>query len=830
MNKGWVLFLFFLLLASTQADLATARKDGKFNSTSGCSCHSGGAGGVNPVLSGLPSAYTPGTTYGLTIGMSGNPLSGGFNLEVNKGALSNPSGAAQVSSNGFQATHTTWTSTSWTVDWTAPIGGSGTAQFELAVLHGDNGQDKSNDLYGTSSASVNEDINVNSPPSATNLVISPAIAKTTDDLTVAYTYSDEDGDTESGTTVAWHLNGVEQTGHSSTVLPASATTKGDSWHAVVTPSDGEDVGASVASGATVIGNSAPEVSSMTVSDETPDTNDEVTFTYQTEDADGDAITDSETRWLLDGAVVASLDNTSTLPAVATRPGDTWSVEVRITDGEDFSDWFASPEMVVGSNNLPPAVTNIVFTPSSATTLDDITATWTTTDPDGDPIVETEIIWMLNGLHQTDVDGMNPLPAHRTSKGETWTALIQAYDGEAWSATASSEEKTIANAAPIVVSAALVSPSFSALDPLSVNITTDDADGDEVNIIDVRWHLNGVEQNDGTNSLVLNASSIQRGDSWHAVITVGDGADQTTYSTLSTTVLNAAPSVSIAWPSETNALVDLAPIIDITEIDGDETSFTTTWYKNGFRDAALSDAISVEAEKLAPGQTWRVVVEATDGEATTLSEATTVLANLPPVANITIVSSAVWFNETTVLSAEASTDLDGELTQYRWSWDGASATGSTLSVVVTKDTEVHLLVTDDNGATADQTVQLTVVPGPVVQNLLVLNDGAGHVDLTWAWMGGEVDFNILRNGELISTTDALAYRDQPPMSGVNTYTVQPVNDERIFLNGADEVATTVEPLTAEQPGPSAGLGFGLGLAMLLGLLIAPILGQRKGGDF
>ena len=44
----------------------------------------------------------------LSIGMSGNPLSGGFNLEVSKGALSNPGTAAQVSSNGFQATHTTW--------------------------------------------------------------------------------------------------------------------------------------------------------------------------------------------------------------------------------------------------------------------------------------------------------------------------------------------------------------------------------------------------------------------------------------------------------------------------------------------------------------------------------------------------------------------------------------------------------------------------------------------------------------------------------------------------------------------------------------------------
>ena len=196
MRKGTVLVFVFLLLASTQAGIATANKNAKFNSTSGCGCHSGGAGGVNAILSGLPSVYTPGDTYSLGVSMSGNPLSGGFNLEASKGALSNPSSAARVSSNGFQATHNTWTSTSWTVDWTAPASGSGSVQFNLAVLHGNNGQNTGGDLYGTTSTSVGEDVNVNTPPTASNLVLSPAAPTTSDDLTVAYTYADADDDPE----------------------------------------------------------------------------------------------------------------------------------------------------------------------------------------------------------------------------------------------------------------------------------------------------------------------------------------------------------------------------------------------------------------------------------------------------------------------------------------------------------------------------------------------------------------------------------------------------------------------------------------------------------
>ena len=439
------------------------------------------------------------------------------------------------------------------------------------------------------------------------------------------------------------------------------------------------------------------------------------------------------------------------------------------------------------------------------------------------------MWMKDGVHQTDVDGVNPLPANRTSKGDAWTAFVRVFDGEAWSLATSSAQQMIGNAAPIVVSAVLTSPSFSANDPLSVNVTAEDPDGEDVQVVDVRWYLNDVEHSDGANSLVLDATSLQRGDAWHAIITVSDGSDETTAITSPATIVNAAPHVNISWPSEANALLNLVPIITVSDVDGDAASFTTTWYKNGFRDAGLANATSVPAEKLAPGQTWTLVVEASDGELTTSRQASTVLENLPPVAEMTLVSSAVWFNETTVLSAEASTDLDGELVQFTWSWDGATATGASLELVLTKDTEVHLLVSDDLGATAETTMQLTVSTGPSVQNLRVFNDGNGKVDLTWAWNGEAVEFNIHRNGQLIATTDSQSYQDQPPMSGVNTYTVQPVNDERTFLNGADGIATTLQPIILEEPGPATGLGLGLGILMLLGMLIPLFFAGRKGGD-
>ena len=828
MRQGLTVLVVFVLLALAPFSQVTAKDDGIYNRSNGCGCHSN-SGSVTAQLTGLPTAYTPGTSYGLTVAMSTTPNTGGFNLEVSKGALSNPDSNTQVSSNGFQATHGfSPGTTTWTMDWTAPASGSGSVQFDLAVLAANGNGGTSGDAYNTLSTSVSEDINANTPPTASNLIITPAAPNTADALTVSYTYSDDDGDAESGTTVAWHLNGVVQTGQTSSTLPSSATSKGESWQAVVTPSDGEDAGTPVTSSSVIIANSAPEVTSIEVSDETPDTNEAVTFTYQTGDADGDAITATEFRWLLEGAPVASLDNASTLPAVATRAGDVWTVEVRITDGEDMSDWLASADVVVGSSNQPPTVDTVTLSPASATTLDDLTASWTASDPDGDAVMETELTWMKDGVHQPEVDDVNPLPSERTSKGEVWTASVRASDGAAWSPATSSSQQTIANAAPVASNATLESPTYSGLDPLTVNFTTEDPDGDAVELVDVRWYLNDVEQNDGAGSLVLEAGILQRGDAWHAVITVGDGADQTVITTGTVLIVNAAPEVNITWPSEPTALIDLMPLLSVTDVDGDETTFATTWYKNGFRDASLTNATSVGAEKLAPGQEWKVMVVASDGDKMNSNEAMIVIANLQPSAAITVVSSAVWFNETTLLSAETSTDADGELVHYTWSWDGTSATGSTVAVVLTEDTEIRLVVTDENGATAESTLLLDVTAGPSVQNLQVSDDANGHVDLTWTWLGGAVEFNILRNGELVGTTDDLAYQDQPPMSGANAYTIQPVNEERIFLNGADEVSTTLQPIVVEEPGPASGLGYGLGALMLLALLMPPVLGSRKGG--
>ena len=829
MGKRSALLAVVFLFMFAPLGSVVAKDDGMFNRSNGCGCH--GGTGVTAQLSGLPNAYVAATTYSLTVAMSGTPNTGGFNLEVNRGALSNPDANSQVSANGFQATHGYAPgTTSWTMDWTAPSTGSGNVQFNLAVLAANGNGGTSGDSYGTSSISLAEDVPSNVAPTASSVAIAPNDPTTSDALTVTYVFNDDDGDGESGTTIEWYQNGILQSSHTGLTLPSTATSKGESWYASVLPSDGTNTGAAASSNTVVIGNSAPTVTDILPSSEAPDTNDDVTFTYQTDDVDGDSVSQVENRWRLDGALVSTLENTTTLPAVATRPGDVWEIEVRVSDGTDFSAWFTSPSIVIGSSNQPPVISEVILSSTTAiTTLDYIIATWSESDPDGDVIDGHEITWSKNGETVSQADGMNPLPATFTTKGDQWSVSVRAWDGEAWSPWTSSPALTVANAAPVVVSVNLTSPSFSALHDLSVNLSTNDVDGDQVQLTQIQWFLNDVEQTSLANAAPLSASELTRGDVWYAVITVGDGTDQAQATTPSVVIVNAAPTVSIQWAEETNALTDLMPTISVDDADDDETTYTTVWFKNGFRDATLGNASSVSLEKLAPEQTWRLVVVAHDGsEASMPAEATVTLVNQHPVPVIQVVSTNVWVDEATVLSAETSTDADGSIVAYRWTWEGGATTGERPTVVVSEATTITLTITDSNGAEANTTVRLVPSAGPSVQNLQAVHDGRGQVTMTWTWTGDVASFNVLRNGERVATTNEMTHVDLPLMSGLNSYTVQPFNDERTFLKGTSEVALQVDDVVIEQPEPATGLGYGLGGSMVFILILLQFM-MRRGGE-
>lgn len=825
-----VLFVTLLLLLMSQSSVVDAKKDGRFNNAaSGCGCHSGASGSVSPALSGLPSAYDASTTYSLNIGMSTSPSSGGFNLAVSKGSLSNPSSAAQVSPNGLQATHNTWTSTSWTVDWTSPASGSGSVQFNLAVLSGNGQQNTTGDDYATMSTSLSEAITANNAPSVTSLIIEPTSPTTEDDVLVTYTFSDADGDSESGSGFAWYLNNTLMPSHATATLPSSATAKHQSWTVEVTPSDGIDAGTAVMSPTFTIVNSPPKITNVQLSDAAPTSSTELTFQYLSEDADADAV-DIQIQWRLNGQIVPELDNATTLPAIATRSNDVWSVEVRGHDGEGFGDWTPSTNVTIASGNTPPVVSQVsLAAPSPTDTTSDILVQWNEFDGDGDAIVGHEITWTVNGQTIEAANGMNPLPASMTSKGEVWKASVRASDGIGWSSWEDSDTVAIVNAAPVIISLSLNSSSMTVMDDLIVNLELEDVDDDTVSITSTRWFNQGQEDLAFTGSS-LPSSALTKGDVWTVLVTVSDGETEVSSTSEGVTVLNAAPSVEMQWPDQVTSLSELAPQLSASDGDGDAVEMWTNWYKNGFRDAGLENSSVVPVEKLAPGQTWTLHVTPWDGEALgERAEHTLVIANLPPTAAFAVLSTDVWFGEEVILSAEASSDLDGKDLTYGWSWATGSASGQMLTLVPKGVVDLTLTVSDEFGATNSTTQTLQPTVGPQVQNLMILHDGQGRVVLSWSWNGDEAAFNILRGSQLIATVNETSFSDNPPMSGLNEYTIQPVDQNRIYRNAMDTISLSIESPAVEPPAPSATGGYGLGILLLLGSLLLMQRNLNRGGE-
>jgi hypothetical protein len=134
---------------------------------------------------------------------------------------------------------------------------NGTANITVTVDDGSGGTDGE-----TFVLTVNP---VNDVPGATNVAIDPAVPSINEDLVLTYDYFDIEGDDESGTTINWYKDGLEQPEFADqSTIPGSATSCDEEWYAEVRPNDGIDFGNPVNSNTVTIcaGNTAPQWSEI----------------------------------------------------------------------------------------------------------------------------------------------------------------------------------------------------------------------------------------------------------------------------------------------------------------------------------------------------------------------------------------------------------------------------------------------------------------------------------------------------------------------------------------------------------------------------------------
>ena len=169
-----------------------------------------------------------------------------------------------------------------------------------------------------------------------------------------------------------------------------------------------------------IGNTAPQITSLTLSPTAVDVTTPVVATATTTDADGDPVTVSYV-WTVAGNVVNGV-NGDTLD-----PASTSLVGIQIVDAtpnDGFDDGAVVSTSISGTVlNTSPTMPGVTITPTGAIEGDGLVCTISTpsTDADGDTLTYT-VSWMLQGATymgtvQTTTETGDTIPAGLTVQGE-----------------------------------------------------------------------------------------------------------------------------------------------------------------------------------------------------------------------------------------------------------------------------------------------------------------------------------------------------------------------------------------------------------------------------
>ena len=276
---------------------------------------------------------------------------------------------------------------------------------------------------GTASVTIQ-----NSAPDV-SVALTPSAPTRTSTLTCSASGSDADGDALTHT-FTWSLDGAPMTASStsSTASTLAGVFAASQLVACAVSTDDGKGGTDTDSASVTIGNTAPVVSSVTISPSSVYTNDTLSASVVSSDADGDALSLSY-AWYVDGVLTRSGSSSSLSGASYFDRDEVVYVEVTADDGTD-TDSEASSSVTV--ENTAPTAPGVEITPTEPVAGDDMTCSVTTasTDDDGDAISYT-FGWDVDGVAYTGaVDAAEDSVVDGADVGgsETWTCEVVASDG------------------------------------------------------------------------------------------------------------------------------------------------------------------------------------------------------------------------------------------------------------------------------------------------------------------------------------------------------------------------------------------------------------------
>ncbi|MHA1732102.1 MAG: hypothetical protein ACTSU5_09165 [Promethearchaeota archaeon] len=457
-------------------------------------------------------------------------------------------------------------------------------------------------------------VEINTPPTASAVQIVPDPANSSVAINVSYTYGDANGDTEGTPRIRWYRDNVSQPLYNDLkTIPSVVTHKGEVWNASLEVFDGKDYGTLVWTQSVNISNSHPEASNVQLSPDPPGNDSAITLTYSYADNDSDAEQAPRVRWYNNSVHVAAYDNLTTLPASATKPGETWNATVEPYDGTDYGPAVWSQTVTV---NHPPTASSVQLVPDPANSSVTLNVTYTYGDSDSNPEGAPRIRWYRDGVHQSAYDDLKVLPASATTRGDDWNATIEVFDGIEYGELVWTQTVTITNSLPEASNVQIVPIPPKTLDDLQLSYTYSDNDGDASGSPRVRWYRNGAHVATYDDQLTVPSSATTLGENWNATVEPFDGyAYGPLVWTQTVTIGNILPVASDLSITPYPAYTTDALVLNYTysDAEGDPEGLSRIqWYRNGVHEAAYDGLLVVPATVTVAHEQWRASVEPFDG--------------------------------------------------------------------------------------------------------------------------------------------------------------------------------------------------------------------------
>ena len=440
-------------------------------------------------------------------------------------------------------------------------------------------------------------------------------------------------------------------------------------------------------------NLPPSAPVVEISPEEPEYDDALQAVISTEsvDPEGDAIS-YVYAWTLDGVAQEDFDG-DTIPEGTLLKGQVWTVSVSGSDGVNVSEP-ATAEITI-SDAFPEAT--VAISPASPTVSDTLTCEVDAIDPDGDPILTTDLKWSVNGTYIQD--GSTPF-AGQFEVDDTVRCLakVTSVSGttEAW------EEVTISagsgsGGTPVIQSATIsVSPVSETSTNIGCTVVASDPENDPLTTT-INWYVNGNLAAAATD--YADPAIYVKGDELTCGATVSDGTNTSNEFISGVEVVENSPPTSVSSVSITPSSPAVGDSLtctlggSATDPDGDSISYEYYWFINSTRDASQDQLAVIDSSSYSVGDSIKCATRPHDGTTNgfaTYSSAVTLIAGGTSTYGPSDVDFAIFGTSNNAHLGRAVAnlgDIDGDgseelgLTGYGFNSNAGQAMvflGSTLS--------------------------------------------------------------------------------------------------------------------------------------------------------